>query len=1324
VTETRNFTSIHNHSEISNYRFQDSTIRIEELIDRALELDYSGVAITDHEALSGHVRFLHHYYDLKKNGTLPSGFKAILGNEIYLIDSMEDVTVNYQPSITRYWHFILLAKDEIGYKQVRQISSESAWENYFRQGLMERVPTLKSDLEHIIGQDKGHLIASSACLGGQLPYLCTEYFTTGDSEIKLKIHKFVTWCTSVFGKENFYIELQPASDSESEQSQSQMFANQCLLKIAKAYGLKWIVTTDSHYLKKEHRGLHEAYLNSDSDKGFGSRESGDFYETTYMMSKDELFSMLANHISEEDAIAALENTNIIYNSVEMYDLDAPVVVPRDPHTPLFQVEHLFKNWYDKCPYIEKFAYSEDVQERYFLYLVEQGFKKKLQPMDKEHIKRINTEMSEIWEISEKMGSRMASYYTLVRAIIHEIMWKVSYVGVARGSTTGFYTAYLLEISQMNPLTYDLPHWRHLSAFRPDYPDIDVDTEKSKRADILNGMREYFGKDNVLNTLTQRTEGSKSATLTACRGLGIDNDTAQGIADLIPFERGKNWSLNDCFCGDEEKDRKPVTEFVNLVAQYSGLKDMMLQIEGIICGRGIHASAVYIFDNGYLEKNSRMRAPNGEYITAFSMYDSNDLGALKFDNLTIAALDKLHTTVDLLCKQGIIEAQPTIKETYDKYLHPDVLDYDDPNMWDLVCENRLMDAFQFETVQGIQAAKTVKPHSITELATANTLMRLMADDGEEQPIDTYVRNKQNIDAWYQEMMEFGLSEDEINLINNHLLSTYGIADSQESVMKLSMDEHISNFTIGEANLLRKSIAKKSVKALAEAKTLFFSKGKSQGTSDKMLDYVWNVQFKKSFGYSFSLCHTAPYSCICLQEMNLAYHYSRLCWNTACLTVNAGADEDSENNSSTQYGKIAKAVGKIQSYGQVVELPDINKVKFGFSPDMQADSIVFSLKGVKGIGDDVAKAIIYNQPYASLQDFIHKINEYKATHDNVKISDGTIITLIKAGCFDSLENQPRENILKKFLSFITPPKKSLTLKDIPLLYKYGLLSPEQELFELRIAKFQAYVCSKQFLVKSSGKSASTNYYQLESRFALPFFYEHYEALMTEGKDYEQTLNGVIVKRGSLERVTKALLQTFKERVLTSPSILEAVNEHRNIESFNALGSTNISAWEMDTLSFYFHEHELANVNHNLYNLSDFKTIAETPEVVEYRKRGEKTYPRFRLYKICGTVLDKNKNKHIVSILTTSGVVDVKFYKGQFVFYDRQLSEIGEDGKKTVVEKSWFSRGNKLIITGIRRGDQFAPRKYSDSAYRHTVQLVTAVHDDGTMDLQSERTGYEND
>lgn len=1308
-------------------------MRVESLIDEAVRLNYNGVAITDHECLTGHIRFLEHLDYLKKEMAnpdkpdalrVPDDFKIILGNEIYLVDSLENVRDNYQSGVTRFWHFILLAKDKVGYNQLKTISSLSGWKNYFRQGKNERVPTVKSELETIIGNDRGHLIATTACLGGELPRWCVEYFQNRNADAKQKIKGFINWCIRVFGRDNFYVELQPSANSESEQSQRQAFVNQCLLKVAKAYGLKWIVTTDTHYLKKQHRLIHEFFLKSDGTNN-ESREVGDFYETTYMMEKDELFGMLTNHIPEEDAVAAFENTLNIHSKISEYSLFHDVVVPKDPHIPQFKLKHLFEEWYDKYRYIEKFAHSDNIQERYFLSLCEDGFIKLKQEFTDETVGRIDTEFKELWLISEKLGNRIANYYTLVRTIVHEVMWKVSYVGVARGSVTGYYTAYLSGITQMNPLLYNLPHWRHLEHTRPELPDIDCDTEKNKRNLIIQGMKDYFGSENVINTLTIRTVKSKSAALISCRGLGIDIDTAQTIADMIPFERGEAYSLKECFYGNEEKGRTPVTDFINLVNQYEHLKEMMFEIEGLACGRGIHASAVYIFDDGYLSMNARMKAPNGEDITAYNMTDSDKQGALKFDCLTIAALDKIHATVDELCEYGFITPCETLKETYDKYVHPDVLDYDTYEMWEMLDNHELIDAFQFDTTQGIQALKAIKPHAITELAVANTLMRLVAPDGEEQAADTYARNKSDISYWYKEVRDFGLTEDEIKILEPHLLPTYGVAETQEAVMKLSMDEKIAGFTIAEANGVRKSIAKKKPKLLAEMKEKFFQKGLSLGTSEKLLDYVWNVQFKKSFGYSFSLNHVAPYSCICLQEMNLAHHYPKIFWNVACLSVNSGASEEDEDSKTTQYGKIATALGAIQKQGQAFALPHINYAKNAFSPILETDEIMFSLKGIVGVGDSTIYAIIKHRPYSSLQDFCDKMNAAREEDTAVKISPRIVVSLIKAGCFDKLEGKNRVDIMKAFIGSIAPTKEVLKLQDVPTLYRNRIANTPATRFVVQLLNFRSHVCKKENFVKATGKSASTSYFRINGQKAIDFFYHTLETDLKEGKDYEYMENGVIIlKQGSLNTAIRKLTQNYKDDILKDAEVLQQYNAMVIDGLFQELASGSIPQWEMQTLCYYYTAHELADVNKDKYGIVSYSTLSEEPAVVEWRKRGDKQIPRFQLDRICGTVLDKNKNKHLVSVLTDDGVVSVKFYKGQFIFYDKQLSEVGEDGTKHVMEKSWFSRGTKLLITGYRRNDQFVPRKYADSIYKHTVQLITDIDEDGTLHLQSERKGHEID
>lgn len=1351
------YMSNHNHSEDSNFRLKDCIIRAEDIVNRAIELGYKGVSITDHETVSSHIRIMQRYQelvklqkkykelidkndleaiqndkDINKNLTylknMSDDFKLGLGNEIYLIDDLFDVKENYESGITKYWHFILIAKNSKGYEQIKKISSESAWKNWFRQGKMERVPTVKSELENIIGEEKGNIIASTACLGGELPNYIISYFRDGNVAAKRKIHDFITWGIEIFGKDNFFIELQPALEIPQEnilETHPQIIFNQNAIKIANAYGLKYIFTTDSHYLKKEHRSVHEAYLKADEDNA-SNRELGDFYATTYMMDIQELHDLLNSHLSEEEITEGFQNTMIIHDMIETYDLSHSVIVPRDKKIPYFELSHAFKKWYEKYEYIRKFAESTDEQEQYLLYLIEQAVKDEKIELTEPVIERLNTELGEVWEISEKIDMRLATYYVLVRNIIIEIMWKVSYVGVARGSVTGFLMAYAIGITQMNPMKYNLPHWRHLSSERPELPDIDVDSESAKRQEIFSLMKEYFGKDNVLNTLTLKTEGTKSCVLTACKGWGLDNDTAQAIADMIPFERGANWTLQDCFEGNKEKNRLPVTEFINVVKKYEGLKEIMLLIEGLVCGRSIHASAVYIFDNGYLAHNSKMKAPNGTDITAYNMHDSDWCGALKFDCLTILGLDKQHKCVDLLIDKGIIQDQGSIKATYEKYLHPDVLDYDSKEMWRMLGDNEIIDAFQFDTPVGSQAVKKVKPQSITELATANSLMRLMPEYGKESPIDTYVKYKNNINLWYDEMRTFGLNENEIKVLEPHLLPVYGVADTQEIVMEMVMDKSISGFTIPEANKLRKAIAKKQEKLVEEARTLFYKKGKEIGTREILLAYVWEVQITRQLGYSFSKNHTNPYSAICLQEMNLVYHYNKIFWNTACLTVNAGADENNENNKTTNYGKIAKAISEIQSKGQKIELPHINKAKFGFEPDMETDEIIFGLKGICGIGDDIATTIINNQPYLSLDDFINKIEAYKNTGKDNKFGESAVITLIKAGCFDKIEKKDRVEIMKYYIKKISKPLLSLQMDNIQTLYDLDILTESQKKYEYRLYKFKKYIFSDIFLVDKRGKSPSTFYYRLDRQYAEPYFFEHFETNLIENKDYEYDEEGyVLVKRGSIEKVFDKLMIDFKNNVLNNKKYIDIVNENRFENTWNEKVEGTISKWEMDSLSFYYHEHELAHVNKDKYMISDFDKLPEVPKIAEYYMWRGKERPRFELTRICGTVLDKDKNKHTVTLLTPTGVVTIKFYKGQFGFYDKQISEVDDEtSKKTVLEKSWFGRGNKLLVTGYRREDQFVPKKYMDSAYRHTLQLITNIDEEGNLTLQSDRVGEENE
>lgn len=838
------------------------------------------------------------------------------------------------------------------------------------------------------------------------------------------------------------------------------------------------------------------------------------------------------------------------------------------------------------------------------------------------------------------------------------------------------------------------------------------------------MHDYYGDENVLNTLTLKTEGTKSTVQVCARGFGIPIEDAQYMADLIPFERGANWSLKDCFNGNEEKGRLPQTEFINEVAKYPGLKETMLKIEGLISGRSIHASAAYVFDNGYLVQNSRMRAPNGTWITAFNMADSDYMGGLKIDCLTIQNLDKLHKAIDLLIEDKIIKGYGSIKKDYDAYLHPDVLDFNNYEMWNLLDNNKITDAFQFDTQMGKQVIIKTQPRSMMQLATANSLMRLMAQDGAtESPMDTYKRYKENINLWYDEMKHYNLNDHEIEILKKHLGKLYGVADTQESIMMLSMDSKIAGFDVVLANKLRKAVAKKKAKLIDEIHHKFYTYGANIGTRKEMLDYVWNVEIKRQLGYSFSLNHVTPYTCICIQCMNLVERYGPIYWNCACLIVNSGSTDETDDTNA-DYTKIAKAMGNMQKQGIAISLPDINRSHYGFYPDAKNNKILYGLKPIQGVGSKIANIIVNKRPFKSAKDFYEKMQEFKSEAKENKFGDASMISLIKAGCFDELENRPRTEIMKDFIYQISSPITSLKMGNIEDLNKMGLLTEAQKKFELRLFRFKKYLFQKQFFVRQAGKSVSTAFYKLDRKFAEPYFYENFESEMNEGKDYEYTEDGFIaVKRGAIERVFDKLTENFKDEVLTNQEFLDKINQDR----FNTLWQEKvpgtISQWEMDSLCVYYSGHELKDVNKEVYNIVNFDTLNPQPEISDhYIYRGQEK-PRYKLSRIAGTVLGRDKNKHIVTLLTLDGVVDVKFYKGQFTFYDKQIAEMQDDGTKKVLEKSWFARGTKLLITGFRRDEQFVPKKYNDSIYRHSVQLIKNIDENGMLELQSERVGQED-
>ena len=791
------YIGLHNHTAIgSNVRLKDSINKVPELIEYAHELGHKGIAITDHECVSASLDVLQYYNSVKdKPGW--EDFKIILGNEIYLCT--EDVNAENKAA-NRFPHFILLALNANGHRCIRELST-LAWSQSFMD-VMNRVPLYYYQLEEYMQRYKGDVIGASACLGGALPHRLLSYRSLEWSDpiqyqqIWQSCIDWVDYMNDIFGKGYFFLEMQP---SETEE---QIYVNKKLLQLSIETDTPYIITTDSHYLKKEDRELHKLYLSSQD----GEREVDDFYASTYVMSEEEIHEYMDNSLGFDNVQKGIDNTMIIYDKAEIYQLTKPLHIPYVPQDNSEPDEALYNKYKDKIKLLSHFKESECPSDRHLVreiikkidvdetYRTEQGYE------------AINECLSSIKICSEKMNVKWSAYLLQIRDFV-KIAWEAgTLVGAGRGSGVGFCLLNVLDITQINPLreTTKTYPWRFLNPERASVLDIDVDIEESKRDAVVKALQNVYGADRISKVMTVSTEKSKSAILTAARGLGIDNDAAQYVASLIVSDRGILRTLNQMYYGDD--DFEPVTEFVNEINKYPKLFETASKIEGLVSGVGSHAGGIILVDEPFTNSAALMKTNSGDIITQFDLHGCESLSLIKVDLLSIGALDRIHACLDLLLKDNVIEWQGNLKDTYEKYIGIYTLERNDLNMWKLLWNHKVMSFFQMEKDSGIQAVALAQPKSVDDLATINSVMRLMAQEkGGEQPLHKFARFKNDINEWYKEMDSYGLTEHEQDLLKNILGTSYGICEAQEYLVLLTQIPEAGGFSLSWGDRLRKAVA---------------------------------------------------------------------------------------------------------------------------------------------------------------------------------------------------------------------------------------------------------------------------------------------------------------------------------------------------------------------------------------------------------------------------------------------------------------------------------------------------------------------------------------
>ena len=443
----------HSHTHFSNIRLIDSINKPKDLINAAIDLGLSGIAITDHESISGHIEINQIAKKIKEKNL---DFTIALGNEIYLIESRETAK-------QKYYHFILIAKDEIGHKALRELSSV-AWLNSYSAGGMRRVPLLKSELSDIYFKYKGHLIATTACMGGELGYLITkleESEKKNNEQDALLYHNqivdFISYCKNLF-EDDFYLEIAPSSNSD------QIAVNKRILNIARVFEIPITIGTDAHYLTKEDREVHKAYLNSKN----GEREVDSFYEFARLMSFEEAFELLKYSFDDLTIEEIFNNSNQLKQKISFYDLEKPQKIPKIKVTNYKQDFNILNN-YD-LPYLKNLLISNEIQERYWVNECLNALNNK-NLFTLEYLNRLEIEAKIIKNIGDKLNDCLFAYFNTFQHYI-DLFWECgSTVGPGRGSATGFLSNYLLGITQLDPIRWNLNYWRFLNEERVELPSL-------------------------------------------------------------------------------------------------------------------------------------------------------------------------------------------------------------------------------------------------------------------------------------------------------------------------------------------------------------------------------------------------------------------------------------------------------------------------------------------------------------------------------------------------------------------------------------------------------------------------------------------------------------------------------------------------------------------------------------------------------------------------------------------------------------------------------------------------------------------------------------
>jgi DNA polymerase-3 subunit alpha len=905
--EHKPFVHLHVHSE---YSLLDGLSRIDNLAERAKELNMPALALTDHGTMYGTIQF---YRACKR-----AGIKPILGVEIYVAARrLQDK----EPGKDRQrFHLLLLAENQAGYQNLLKIASAAQLEGFYYRP--------RTDHAFLARHSEG-LIATTGCMAGEIPRAIQE----GDIE---KAHQLMSWYVDVFGKERFFVELQEHSIPELST------INRTLIDMAGRFGLKVLATNDVHYTIAEEAGPHDVLLCIQTSKTVNTKERMRMSDESYYLKSGVEMAALFGEVP-----GALDNSLLI---AEMCDVNPE---PDGYHLPQFEVPAGF------------------TPESYLRTLCEQGLVRRYGAERAATDRLLRSRLDHEVDIIHSMG--FDAYFLIVWDLCEfarneDIWWNV------RGSGAGSVVAYTLGITGIDPLENGLIFERFLNPDRVSMPDIDLDYPDDRRQEMIEYTIRKYGSDKVAQIITFGTMGARAAIRDVGRALDIPLSEVDSIAKLIPAIPGKPASIGDVLRNGYEFHSPELARRYKEEEQVRELVNTAQSLEGVARHASTHAAGVIISDRPLTDYTPLHRPTSGEdgkggigVLTQWPMEILDSIGLLKVDFLGLSTLTILRKAAELIeQRHGVRYTMEDIP--YDRGQAGPDPDKRPKALFDVLGRGEVAGVFQVEGAGMRRLMLDMKPERFDHIIAAISLYR----PGPMENIPEYIARMHG-----QKKVKYHHPD-----LEPILQDTYGILVYQEQIIRIAAD--LAGYAPGEADMIRKAVAKKKRRLMDKHKAQFIEGAMSNGYARETGEAIWgDIEFFARYG--FNKAHAADYAVITCQTAFLKAHYP-LEYMAALLSV--------ERNNTD---KVAHYLAETRRMDIAVAPPQINKSELDFSieDDVERPVIRYGLGAIKNAGTTAIELLLderkSNGPFIDLADLCKRVDLRRA-------GKRTLESMIKVGVFN--------------------------------------------------------------------------------------------------------------------------------------------------------------------------------------------------------------------------------------------------------------------------------------------------------------------------------------